>query len=295
MLKGNWRGHIALGGIAAAAFLVLTLVLYLPQSPWNIEKNRQQQQAQTEYPKDEDAALESRIWLGRILENGRPQIAAKDGENTNAKVEDYTTALDLRAQWSTAIATAEMVSLTRLQILFSILGLIALGYTLYLTRESVRAANRTADEAKLSSERQLRAYVNIFHAWIDWKGHNPPRAKLKIKNFGSTPAYKMKAWIGTAVGETAFGNPPSDLKMGVFDLGPTAEYELDSDFGQVLENKKIEIMTRKVPIFVWGKITYTDAFKEKRETVFRLSMPMHDGADHSSVGLEPCENGNHST
>jgi len=148
IFKKKWCGHVALGGIAAAILLALSFALYWPHSSVSIEKYSQYKLAKNAYPRDQDAVRESRVWLGRVLEAGRPETANKKDEAAKPDSEKYTTALDLSAQWSTAVSTAEMVALTRLQILIGIFGIFGLGATVYYAMRAARAAEEAAIHAR---------------------------------------------------------------------------------------------------------------------------------------------------
>ena len=277
--------------------LVIALALHSPNSPWSAEKYREHQQASREYPKDEDAARESRVWLRGVLEDGRPHKSAKQGEETKSESEQYTTALDLSAQWATAIAAAEMVALTRLQILFGLLGLIALAYTLYLTRESVRAANRTADEAKLSSERQLRAYIEVNDVkFIEGTSDRPPHVRMRVKNAGQTPAKKLKMiWSCelNPANQSVFKLDGQLEEFGTLGPGQDRSPYGEPRFTDWPEYKKL-IAPNKFGAFVYGKIIYQDVFGTERETNFRFFWPL-SVIDHGTGDFSICQDGNDTT
>ena len=79
------------------------------------------------------------------------------------------------------------------------IGTFVLVITLYLTRESVKAAIKAAGAANKSvkvtsdtARKQLRAYVSTTKAdLLDPKLGEPTRARLGFRNTGQTPAYNV--------------------------------------------------------------------------------------------------------
>lgn len=296
MSKSNWRGHLALGGIAAFALFAISLALYLPQSAGSIEKYSEHKHASREYPKDEDAARESRIWLRWVLGDGRTDKSTDQGKEAKSESEKYTTALDLRAQWATAIAAAEMVALTRLQILFGLAGLIGLGLTVYYARhtavaaiEATKIANRTANEAKRSSEQQLRAYIHLQKVeFKNVKFAEFPECLIRIQNFGQTPAYKV-IWKSAI----RYGKETPDFSMTEFDavewgelvIGPGGGFRKIRICDDSLGGDEIRAIEKgEACIWAWGRIDYIDAFDQPRYTTYCIHTAdnLEDGGAYKS-------------
>ncbi|MBX3453498.1 hypothetical protein [Ferrovibrio sp.] len=217
IFKKKLCGHVALAGIAAAILLALSFALDWPHSSVSTEKYRQYKLAKNADPRDQDAARESRVWLGRVLEAGRPEVANKKDEAAKPDSEEYTTALDLSAQWSTAIAAAEMVELTRLQLLFGLAGLIGLGFTIYYARKgadaAISAAKAGADgataaiNAATAAAESLRISKLSERPWIGVEieplqifDQNNAKIEFKIVNYGRLPAIIDESNIGINYG-----------------------------------------------------------------------------------------------
>lgn len=302
MLKSNWRGHVALGGITSFALLLVALVLYLPDNAGSIEKYREHKQASREYPKDEDASRESRSWLRGILENGRPKIAAPQSEQPKTDSGEYTTALDLSAQWATAIAAAEMVSLTRLQLLFGLAGLMGLGFTIYYTRQTARAAieaaNAAADQTK-TLQRQFaathRPRIRVKHVWLKSEVWQDEVIKVQVivVNSGESDAlidsFKVYAQI-IKIDSTLPAKP-------VFPKGEFKVSDLRIASGITLELPEIEtlapsdkenagIRDRVFKLYCYGVVQYWDSSKTHfRTTAFcRELMPPFRQGSYLDVG-----------
>jgi hypothetical protein len=134
------------------------------------------------------------------------------------------------------------------------------------------------------SERQLRAYVNVIDAFIthandEWS----PNFRIKIKNNGQTPAFKVID--RSSVKSVFIGGPPSfnDLPKEVThcsDLGPGQEHGhtliIHRDPWQLL---KSAIEKHIGTCYVFAEITYFDTFGGKHFTRYRLQV----GADDEGV------------
>ena len=130
---------------------------------------------------------------------------------------------------------------------------------------------------------QLRAYLTIgpnenpdtTYANIDsvkpvvW-------AQYAIKNVGQTPAYNVQYWMNCDV-------KPSNATIGQFDtseklplMGPPmapGDRAFPKNFKRMSWKDLLNIYARKLCFYVWGKITYTDAFgiRHCRDYMFRTT------------------------
>jgi hypothetical protein len=75
------------------------------------------------------------------------------------------------------------------------------------TSQLWRATRDTLRHAEGTAERQLRAYVFVSTAKVD-EEDSIPYARVEIKNFGQTPAYKLVSVAGFAIDRYP---PPSTL------------------------------------------------------------------------------------
>jgi hypothetical protein len=123
--------------------------------------------------------------------------------------------------------------------------------------------------------RQLRAYVLIEIARVDpIAGHRIPVAHVKIKNFGQTPARKLRANIRVEFGDYP-PLPETDLKISLGDssrpLAPNDTFSLEKLYTRALDPSEVSaVIANRKAIFVIGKITYDDIFHCPHTTTIYL-------------------------
>lgn len=156
-----------------------------------------------------------------------------------------------------------------------------------------RATDRLVRGADKTAERQLRAYIHVFdvklsHVDDDWS----PVIRINIKNFGKTPALKVRHKIGNTL---VIAGPGSfDLKddTNVSDLGPDQKIGKSSVMGREVWHSMILPSIKKGggQFFVFGKITYSDVFTDVvRTTQYRFRVDIDDvGKPHFAF----CDEGN---
>jgi len=153
---------------------------------------------------------------------------------------------------------------------------------------------RSVDSAELTAQRQLRAYVSIERHTLDAPAlaHQPLTARVVIKNFGQTPAYKLTcaAHIIVAKAFEAATSAPS-LAPAVGTLGPGAQFHVMAtlpgglNLGQLLDLQKGD-----TTLFIDGLIRYLDIFNRERWTSFRVQSGAAVGAKWNE--LVSCSEGN---
>lgn len=137
------------------------------------------------------------------------------------------------------------------------------------TGAAIRAANAAEDtigHMRETSKRQLRAYVhvadvNILYMDSEWC----PNIRIRVKNYGQTPAYKVSNRSGNMmalIGEPVFSLPETIAHFS--DLGPSQDQITTmivslSFWDQLL---KPAVKGHAPPFFVFGQITYFDAFQD---------------------------------
>ncbi|HXQ00993.1 MAG TPA: hypothetical protein VN845_13135 [Solirubrobacteraceae bacterium] len=138
------------------------------------------------------------------------------------------------------------------------------------TRRATQATLRIAQTEQQTARRQLKAYV--FVAGHGVKYDRALEASIIVKNFGQTPAYKLRVSIRTLIGGTGEfrESAVSEMPPTVGTLGPGAT------FGAAV---RVDISTEELQtiqagfqrLFVYGKVTFEDAFGNAgRWTTFRL-------------------------
>lgn len=167
-----------------------------------------------------------------------------------------------------------------------------------------------------TTRRQMRAFVyvnegavfNVAHPVYPLPGYKPtgaeivsptegPFARLTIKNSGSTPAFRVAHWGGIHVAEFPLKSelPPIRLTK----RAPHSALPPDSvntkwvRFPQPLTAQQIEgLRNGTVAIWVYGEITYRDAFRRKHVSRYRLFHNLGAGTIGISTDLTWAEGGN---
>jgi hypothetical protein len=145
-------------------------------------------------------------------------------------------------------------------------GLALLAQALLL-RATIRQADKTA-------RRQLKAYVFVAHHTLDpiFEGKEV-NARILLRNFGQTPAYRLTVAARGALGGQRFNEAQADIgaAMPIGTLGPGGEYHLTVSYPDGLSREQIAALTQgdKV-LYVYGTVRYVDAFHEQRQMNFRV-------------------------
>ena len=214
--------------------------------------------------------------------------AAADARQRSEEEARQREIADLAAQQGMNAATQAMNSATQdmrdyafySTILVGI-GTVLLIITLLVTVSANKAAREAVSVTSQIGQRQLRAYVHIFAANIAKKDSTELIASLVIKNFGQTPAYKMKV-----VYEFVFGQknsteiPIEDIAKLKIVISPTLAPGQSFDFTHTLPDEMLSRVNelpadKNAHLRMIGRITYVDAFDAKRET--RFSLETKDG------------------
>jgi hypothetical protein len=143
----------------------------------------------------------------------------------------------------------------------------------------------------------LRAYVSVANAKATPDGDFFVYA-IEVKNFGQTPAYKVRLRYMIELREFPTNRPfvvPDNPQVSVAVLPPTAPIHDAFRPPQILgPNQRQRLNDGAAAIYIYGLITYEDIFEEPRETVFRYMIG-------GNVGISPegavriCEEGNRAT
>lgn len=162
------------------------------------------------------------------------------------------------------------------------------------------ATHRLVTGSENTAKRQLRAYVFVSLADGEKMFHDDKSgclsAPLIIKNYGQTPAYKMKCnvFIGILKKPLSEQLDPPNYDNG--SIGCLAS-------GQVVRQyptlpRKIDIPERNLilngthAIYVWGYLEYMDIFKSTQRVQFRM---YSTGEDFAGKELAYCNEGNEAT
>lgn len=135
-------------------------------------------------------------------------------------------------------------------------------------------AFKTWSLSNKTTVRQLRAYISVLGGNATLDG-NILDASVGIKNFGQTPAYKVRMVMRIEVGvfQTPLEFPINvDQIIGsVALLGPGCDVSCQASV-EITAALLTQISEKQATIKAWGIVNYEDAFEEKRFHIFRFSM-----------------------
>ncbi|HZT51631.1 MAG TPA: hypothetical protein VFA22_06855 [Stellaceae bacterium] len=147
-----------------------------------------------------------------------------------------------------------------------------------------------------TARQQLRSYLLVESAARAGEHDENPEFQIVIKNFGQTPAYRVRTWIAVRPGERTQAGLPGP-EAGTIDasdaaLGPGGSIALGKQFEGGWDEAGLEdFLSGRIVLFVYGEVTYRDAFNRRRYTRFRAMY----GAEHfRGGGLSIAARGNES-
>jgi hypothetical protein len=163
------------------------------------------------------------------------------------------------------MADGFVVRLTILLVIAAFLQFIALIWQAVVLKGALSLSKDTA-------QRQLRAYIGVSSASMRMINKNTLAIVVCIKNFGKTPALKVRHFI--------------DHKMGKYPLRVTLEKPTKSDadanavifptiesWAQDAVDLSKEPIVEGMTLFVYGHIIYEDVFGHERWTKFLYLFP----------------------
>lgn len=205
-----------------------------------------------------------------------------------------------------ANADQDAVDVAIIQAILGLAGFIGLVFTVLYARGAWLAAEKTAKsaddtlkEGRVGQERQLRAYVLVDEARAaGMNGEAPLAIGVKFKNFGVTPALKLRMTYYANVHPQ--GHTP-DIKPQRFpdtseDAVPpnsdrTFSLKLTAQGSDVLA--KLKAGTHR--LYMWGIFEYEDIFGHAHTTTF-FSYATHSKRDADGwYSVVSCPTGNHAT
>jgi hypothetical protein len=165
--------------------------------------------------------------------------------------------------------------------------------------KSADAALTANDIAKVSAERQLRAYLALFKARIENVATGEkPNVSFKVRNMGQTPAFKLSGHVGIGFGPFPIPRgakvilPASPDEISRVDLAPKMRVAHSATMGVPLTEIQFnQLNERKAAIYIVANIEFTDAFNRKWIQRLRL-MYNWRGLHSGSNKVEVCAEGN---
>ena len=198
------------------------------------------------------------------------------------------TPADLAGQWQQSFMCGVRVSDIAIAIYTGLLVLVLAGVVLVGV---IQYAHSTR-----SARQQLRAYV-LVEAAVRSGGHDEyPEFEVTIRNFGQTPAYEVERWLEIWPAETAsdVALPQHRRHVETSDaaLGPGGSFALVKRHEAAWEPDQLAAFnTGKMALYVYGEISYRDAFGQRRHTRIRAMYALENFAAGT---LTICAKGNES-
>ena len=292
--------YAALGGYLA---VILGISLALAQEPQKVVPPVLESQPKTESgqqagkseatdqgQKKKPAAEKLSPSLNRIESAIRDLIAQQRA--AQGKGPEQHEISDLKAQEGMAFWAKTMFWATVAAVVITFIGILLIKRTLEETKRAAIAAEGMLDEAKettkaaqaaieatsKTAERQLRAYVQVENIQLEL----PPAAQvggrkfvivINIKNSGQTPAkdhrVRGKYFFAKEYESSRFGPfscMPETGPAPISPQGTSAVTIVPDQTGKDWQN----FTNGNTRLFVYGQITYQDAFENKWETTFRM-------------------------
>ncbi len=133
-----------------------------------------------------------------------------------------------------------------------------------------------------SAKKQLRAYVGVSESGLKLDPPNIPEGQVNIKNYGQTPAYKVRHWIGIGVLPhplvSKLPEPPGGLQLSISILSPGGHHTLVVPVKTPIRASDLSsLYTPEHTLYVYGHIVYEDIFGEEWSTDYRFFCGGSDG------------------
>lgn len=257
------EGQYALGGLTVFAvwiFLILPLLYYPRQKvPQNNQGTTQSEQKGNTIS-DEPPPL---VALKLLTTTGRHEISAYCARYPKGDSQDWTH----RYICDVKITDAYLAWFNGLLVLVTG-GLMIVGF---LTIRKMRD----------TEERQLRAYVFAEIEKSQRSANGVWQFGVVYRNSGQTPAYDFSAWLQADVfdepaPEEKFVMQPGNEPYSVAPLPPGQAVTSQGTF-DVLMAEYGEIRVGRKGFYVFGELTFIDAFRTKRTVRFRFVNNQHVG------------------
>ena len=187
---------------------------------------------------------------------------------------------DLSAQKRAADSALAAAIAAFATLVVSVTGVVYVKRTLDATLRAVEDTSRATEAmleanalAKDTAQRQLRAYVGVQAAWLEFSEEGEPIAHVKWKNFGQTPALETASWTHSWTAEfplrSSLPEPPEGFRKGVNVISPGNFTDTVTPDGAPLSDRnRKSIEAEEAAFYVYGKSRYEDVFGERHETSF---------------------------
>jgi hypothetical protein len=189
----------------------------------------------------------------------------------SAEPPDQIAAQDLAAQKSMASSAQAMLVPTWIQVLIAAVGIGGVVSSLAFSARGLRQTKEALELQRMSSERQLRAYVGVRSVKIlRFEVGQKVAVRITLKNFGQTPAYNVEERLEVRIiSNDHIDFEPKLLSQGLV-INPGDESASVATSDRILtEGMKSEIEARagdpSMVVEVRGAVEYDDAFGIRRK------------------------------
>jgi hypothetical protein len=140
-----------------------------------------------------------------------------------------------------------------------------------------RSTRRLAETGEATARRQLRAYVGVCHiAYEPAVEGQAPRVTITIRNFGSTPAYKLAIAVDAQIANNEQQlSVATSTSRTLGHLPPGVDFAITRSTVTAPGAAATDPIDRTHSAFVNGCVEYVDTFGTPHFTRFRLQ----DGGD----------------
>lgn len=132
---------------------------------------------------------------------------------------------------------------------------------------------RIITQMKDTEVRDLRAYVGVSKAILVVQSIWQPTAVVEFQNFGKTPAYNVRQWIGVAVYShpltVALPESSNPSTASVLTLYPGTKTVLRTTLKKELPHTG-KVGTHELTVYAYGGVTYKDIFGNHLHTNYRF-------------------------
>jgi cell division septation protein DedD len=215
-----------------------------------------------------------------------------DVEHNQAREQktDQHDAEDLDAQVRAANAAERQIWFTKANMALAFIGTILIVATFWETRK----ANRV----------QLRAYINVEYATINYGATGTAKTKVVLKNTGQTPARHVMVIMHDHIFPVEIENdfPVSDFSKAKSRISVERDghLEITGETDDTINDPKFEgmlmerLQVESWRIYIWGEVRYQDVFGQKWFTTFRFQNHKF-GYKEGNHNAAVCPEGNDST
>lgn len=195
-----------------------------------------------------------------------------------------------------AYLTGGLLLVAAIQALLFLVQLRLMRKTLDSAADATKVAQNSLELMRDTAQKQLRAYISVVSAKIEFPEPGRPKSTLTFRNAGQTPAHDVQIWIHQWIAACPLGvtlpTPPRSFTMAKSTLGAGACCHMQNEAPHpVVDAAHLDLVgTAEGTIYVYGEISYLDVFGLKHTQKYRL---MHGGSEPAPPGaLKPCGEGN---